>query len=138
MTDPYYTRIRKPIPITQFEGAYFRTGFFLALSGPIQLLLFYALFMKVGPDLFSVYPLGVIIGWAVPSVLFHTIVARLAIGRQEDIEAVKDSLGITGFVLFAFHAGILMMTRVAFVAIVRIFTNNREWRRNEFYILWHP
>jgi len=135
--DPTYIQTPGNIA-TPYEWKYFRAGFFLILSGPIQLLFFHIIVMESDMDIVAIHPIAIMLALMLPSIVLQTIGLTIAAGGYQYAKHMNETLGITRIPLFAFHAGILMVSRIIFILLVRTLSGNYKFRLNEPYILWTP
>jgi hypothetical protein len=122
--------------LTAFEWIYVRVAIVLISIAPIQLYLFFHLMISRDMDVIAAFPTAALLIWSIPSALVWIVFARLAAGHKVYYNKIRATLSITGFFLFSFHGGVLMLTRIIFVVIVRITTGDRSFRLNRPYILW--
>lgn len=124
--------------LSKFEKTYLKIGILLFITGPLQIIAFFELFIEQGPDMIFMHPVLSLMTWLIPAIVFHTIIFRLVVKDKNDREDITHTLGITRICLFAFQAGILMISRITFILIIRIISGNKEFRRDFPYILWLP
>ena len=120
--------------LSKFEIRYFWVGFAIIFITPVQFMLMIQLaytdldWMAFNPGIF-------LLSFLVPPFIVRAIVMRIVAGDSELCIDMMHTLGVTIIPFFTFHQGIMMMSRIIFIYIVRRIKNDRHWRSNSPYIL---
>jgi len=123
--------------LSQYECKYLLAGIIMTITSPIQIILFFKLVIMSDGDIIFMHPLLWLFGWLIVCGLTYTLTCYFAAGCNYKLaKEFSRTLGLTGLAVFAFHAGIIMVSRIIFIYAVRKLTNKPEFRKNHPYILY--